>query len=80
LKGWWALLSKDWRIIVRNRLLLLILIIYPFLIMGVIGAAFYDIGRPVPIGLVNLDRGDTGDVAWVGGEAESPDDMRRHLR
>jgi len=79
LKGWWALLSKDWRIIVRNRLLLVILIIYPFLIMGVIGAAFYDIGRPVPIGLVNLDRGDTGDLAWVGGEAESPDDMRRHL-
>ena len=80
MKGWWALLSKDWRMIVRNRLLLVILIIYPFLIMGVIGAAFYDIGRPVPIGLVNLDRADTADVAWVGGEAESPDDTRRRLR
>lgn len=80
MRGWLALLSKDWRIITRNRLLLVILIIYPFLIMGIIGAAFYDIGRPVPIGLVNLDRGDAGDVVWVGGEVEYPDRMRRNLR
>ncbi|MDY6795420.1 MAG: ABC transporter permease [Actinomycetota bacterium] len=70
MRGWTALISKDWKLVLRNRLLLVVLIVYPFLIMGVIGAAFYDVGRPVPIGLVNLDRAEVGDVIWMGGEAE----------
>jgi len=66
MKGWIALISKDWKLIFRNRLLLIVLIVYPFIIMGVIGAAFYDTGRPVPLGVVNLDHVDKGEIAWVG--------------
>ncbi len=66
MKGWIALISKDWKLIFRNRLLLIVLIVYPFIIMGVIGAAFYDTGRPVPLGVVNLDHMDKGEIAWVG--------------
>lgn len=80
MRGWTALLAKDWRLIFRNRLLLMVLIIYPFLIMGVMGAAFHDVGRPVPLGLVNLDRGDGGGIAWVGLEEISPASMERQLR
>jgi ABC transporter DrrB family efflux protein len=80
LKGWRALLAKDWKLIFRNRLLLAILIIYPFLIMGVIGAAFYDTGRPVPLGLVNLDRREIGGTAWMGTNTASPATVERQLR
>lgn len=80
MRGWRALLSKDWKIITRNRLLLVVLIIYPFLIMGVIGAAFYDVGRPVPIGLVNLDRRVEGGAAWMGGNSDSPRAIRSRYR
>jgi ABC-type multidrug transport system permease subunit len=66
MKGWIFLVGKDWKLIFRNRLLLVVLIIYPFLIMGVIGAAFYDTGRPVPLGVVNLDSVEAGRLAWVG--------------
>ncbi len=68
MKGWTSLIRKDWKLIFRNRLLLVVLILYPFLIMGVIGAAFYDTGRPVPIGLVNLDSIEQGRLAWEGAE------------
>jgi ABC transporter DrrB family efflux protein len=80
LKGWRALMAKDWRLILRNRLLLIILVIYPFLIMGVIGSAFYDVGRPVPLGLVNLDSEGVGEIAWVGTEAVSPAALERSFR
>ncbi len=80
MKGWKALFVKDWRLIFRNRLLLAVLIIYPFLIMGIIGAAFYDVGRPVPIGLVNLDRADAGETAWVGAQAASTAGLERRFR
>lgn len=79
MRGWKALLSKDWKLIFRNRLLLAVLIAYPFLIMGVIGAAFYDVGRPVPIGLVNLDRRDEGGVVWMAGRAGSPSGLERRI-
>jgi ABC transporter DrrB family efflux protein len=80
LKGWKALISKDWKLIFRNRLLIAVLVIYPFLIMGVIGAAFYDVGRPVPIGLVDLDHVDGGETAWMGVEVASPSTMDRGFR
>jgi len=80
MRGWKALFVKDWRLIIRNRLLLAVLIIYPFLIMGIIGAAFYDVGRPVPIGLVNLDRADAGETAWVGAQAASTAGLERRFR
>ncbi len=79
MRGWRALLAKDWRLIFRNRLLLTVLIIYPFLIMGVIGAAFHDVGRPVPIALVNLDRADAGETAWVGALTASTAGMERRF-
>ncbi|OFW60156.1 MAG: hypothetical protein A2Y75_02400 [Candidatus Solincola sediminis] len=66
MRGWRSLISKDWKTILRNRLLLVVLIIYPFIIMGVIGAAFYDTGRPVPLGVVNLDYLEKGEIVWVG--------------
>jgi len=49
------LLVKDWKVLFRNRILLVVLIVYPFLIMGVMGAVFQESGRPVPVGMVNLD-------------------------
>jgi ABC-2 type transport system permease protein len=80
MRGWKALVAKDWKLIFRNRLLLAILVIYPFLIMGVIGAAFYDVGRPVPIGLVNLDRAGPGEQAWSGAVVPSPRGLERRFR
>jgi ABC-2 type transport system permease protein len=79
LRGWKALLAKDWRLIFRNRMLLVVLIVYPFLIMGVIGAAFYDTGRPVPLGLVNLDVRGEG-IAWMGISAASGASVERQVR
>jgi ABC-2 type transport system permease protein len=80
MKGWRALIAKDWKLIFRNRLLLVVLIVYPFLIMGVIGAAFYDTGRPVPLGLVNLDSNPGRKTAWMGISAPSPTSVERQLR
>lgn len=75
-----ALFVKDLRLLLRNRLFLVVLIIYPFIITAVIGAAFYDVGRPVPLGLVNLDHVAEGEAAWMGGNAERPSAVRRGLR
>lgn len=72
MKGWRSLITKDWKLIFRNRFLLVVLIVYPFLIMGIIGAAFYDTGRPVPLGLVNLDYRDGGQMVWVGAKTGNP--------
>ena len=79
MRGWRALIAKDWKLIFRNRLLLAVLVIYPFVIMGIIGAAFYDVGRPVPIGLVNLDSVDEGGTAWVGASVESTSGLERRF-
>lgn len=55
MRGWVPLLVKDWKVVFRNRILLVVLVVYPFLIMGVMGAVFQETGRPVPVGMVNLD-------------------------
>ncbi len=80
MRGWRILFVKDGKLILRNRLLLVVLVIYPFLIMGVMGAAFYDAGRPVPLGLVNLDRADAGEVAWVGASTDAAAALERRFR
>lgn len=80
MRGMAALIIKDWRLIIRNRLLLVVLVIYPFLIMGVIGAAFGDAGRPVPIALVNMDGADTGEAAWTGIETDEAQGLQRRFR
>jgi ABC-type multidrug transport system permease subunit len=80
MKGIRALLLKDWKLIYRNRLLFAVLIIYPFIIMGVIGAAFSGVGRPVPIALVNLDSVDAGDIAWTGVKTTEAEALQRRLR
>ncbi len=80
MRGVKALILKDWRLIYRNRLLFAVLIIYPFIIMGVIGAAFGDVGRPVPIALVNLDNADAGEIAWTGVQTTAEEALERRFR
>jgi len=80
MRGTKALLAKDWKLIFRNHLLLAVLIIYPFLIIGIIGAAFYDVGRPVPIALINLDRAEAGETAWTGANTGSSEGLLRRFR
>lgn len=80
MKGWRALVSKDWKLVYRNRLLLAVLVIYPFLIMGVIGAAFQESGRPVPVGVVDLDRPDATGVLWWGFPVAHPSSLEEKVR
>ncbi|MEW6552970.1 MAG: ABC transporter permease [Actinomycetota bacterium] len=80
MKGMKALFLKDWKLIYRNRLLFAVLIIYPFIIMGVIGAAFSGVGRPVPIALVNLDSADAGEIAWTGVKTAEAEGLERRFR
>lgn len=66
-----AFLAKDARLLARHRVLWAVLVLYPLLAAGVVGAAFSRTGRPVPVGLVNLDR-PTEEVLWMGAKAEDP--------
>lgn len=70
LRGWTAIFLKDLRLVARNKTLLVVLVIYPFLMMGIIGAAFSQTGNPTPLGVVNLDT--SGDTIFLGGERVSP--------
>ncbi|MHB8779879.1 MAG: ABC transporter permease [Candidatus Geothermincolia bacterium] len=70
MRGWRTILWKDLLVLRRSKLLLAVLLLYPFLIMGVIGAAFSDAGRPVPVGVVNHDRVVEGEPNFFGGELE----------
>ncbi len=70
LRGWTAIFAKDLRLVGRNKTLLVVLVIYPFLIMGIIGAAFSRTGSPTPVGIVNLDT--SGDTIFLGGERLTP--------
>lgn len=64
-------LVKDLRLLMRNRALLVVLAFYPLIAAGILGAAFSRTGRPVPLGVVNLDR-PTGEVLWMAGRTEDP--------
>lgn len=79
MRGWRSLVAKDWKMVVRNRILLGVLIIYPFLIMGVMGAAFQETGRPVPVGLVNLDEAEARNI-WISGASGGAAGWRRTLQ
>lgn len=80
MRGWRTLVSKDWKLVYRNRLLLAVLILYPFLIMGVIGAAFQESGRPVPVGVVNLDKREGTEILWWVLESRYPKNLERQVR
>jgi ABC-2 type transport system permease protein len=60
-----AFLQKDARIVLRNRTLLAALILYPFLLALVLGAAFQEPPSTLDIAVVDLDR--SGDTVDVGG-------------
>ncbi len=77
LRGWTAILAKDLRLITRNKILLVVLILYPFLIMGIIGAAFSQTGNPTPVGLVNMDS--SGASIFLGGERLGPADLFKRV-
>lgn len=60
-----ALLTKDARLVVRNRPLLAALLIYPFLLALVLGSAFQEPPQTLDLAVVDLDR--TGQTVDVGG-------------
>lgn len=51
----WTLLRKDTKVIVRSRLLLITLVVYPLLIVGIIGYAFSQPNTSIPIAVLNND-------------------------
>lgn|GEM_PF-2406803 len=51
----WTLFKKETRIILRSRMLLGVLLIYPLVLVGIIGFAFSEPQRHVPIALINED-------------------------
>jgi len=77
MRGWTAIFHKDLRLIGRNKTLLVVFIIYPFLIMGIIGAAFSQTGNPAPVGVVNLDT--SGDTIFLGGQRVTPTELFRQV-
>lgn len=60
-----ALLGKDARLLSRNRALLAALLVYPFLLALVLGAAFQEPPRTLDLAVVDLDR--SGETIDVGG-------------
>lgn len=46
------LLSKDIKVITRNRALIVTLILYPLLMVAVLGLVFADPNQPIPVGIV----------------------------
>lgn len=51
----WTLLRKDWKVILRSRLLLVTLILYPLIIVAIIGYAFSQPNTRVPLAVLNKD-------------------------
>lgn len=50
-----TLLRKEVKTLLRSRLLLVVLILYPLVIVGIIGYAFSQPNQPVPVAIVNED-------------------------
>ncbi|MBI2077675.1 MAG: ABC transporter permease [Euryarchaeota archaeon] len=50
-----TLIKKDGRVILRSRLLLTTLVVYPIIIVGIIGYAFSEPNTRVPIAVLNKD-------------------------
>lgn len=51
----WTLLKKDAKVIARSRLLLVTLVIYPLIIVAIIGYAFSEPTDRIPIAILNKD-------------------------
>lgn len=68
----WALLAKDARLLLRNRALLAALLLYPFLLALVLGAAFQE--APARLDLAVVD-GDPGGRLDMGGETLGTQDL-----
>jgi ABC-type multidrug transport system permease subunit len=66
----WTLLRKDAKVILRSRLLLATLVIYPLLIVAIIGYAFSQPNTRIPIAVLNNDLDDQGNP--VRGVIEDP--------
>lgn len=56
----WTLLKKDARVVLRSRLLLAVLVLYPLVIVGIIGYAFSEPTQKIPVAVVNQDVGADG--------------------
>lgn len=56
----WTLLKKDGKVIFRSRLLLITLVVYPLLIVGIIGYAFSQPNTRIPIAVLNNDVDEQG--------------------
>lgn len=52
-----VLFSKDMKIIGRNRTLVVTLILYPLLMVSILGLVFADPDQPIPVGIVVGDEG-----------------------
>jgi ABC-type polysaccharide/polyol phosphate export permease len=57
----WTLLKKDARIVLRSRLLLIVLLLYPLVIVGIVGYAFSQPNERIPLAVLNLDVDANGD-------------------
>lgn len=57
----WTLLKKDARVVLRSRLLLAVLVLYPLVIVGIIGYAFSEPTQKIPLAVVNQDVDADGD-------------------
>lgn len=60
-----AFVGKDARLLLRNRALLVALLLYPFLLALVLGAAFQEPPSTLDLAIVDLDK--SGDTVEVGG-------------
>lgn len=57
-----SLLRKETRIILRSPLLLLVLILYPLVIVGILGYAFSEPNQAIPLAVLNQDLDASGNV------------------
>ncbi|HUR69942.1 MAG TPA: ABC transporter permease [Candidatus Thermoplasmatota archaeon] len=68
-----AFLGKDARLVLRNRPLLAALLLYPFLLALVLGAAFQEPPSTLDLAVVDLDK--SGETIDVGGETIGVEDL-----
>jgi ABC-type multidrug transport system permease subunit len=71
----WTLVKKDGKVIVRSRLLLVTLVIYPLVLVGIIGYAFSEPTDRIPIAVLNKDLDANGSP--VTGRIQDPLDPQR---
>ncbi len=72
-----SLVRKDLKVIVRNRTLLVTLMLYPLVLVSVLGLVFADPGQPVPVGVVIGSEGN--EAITLSGETFTVADITREL-